>query len=46
MNRIAAWKPWEYAAWLAALVSPWVLAEHALMINEIAIVALFACPWT
>jgi len=36
------WKPWEYALWLLALASPWLLAGHALIINEIAIVALFA----
>lgn len=36
------WKPWEYALWLLALTSPWLLASHALIINEIAIVALFA----
>jgi branched-chain amino acid transport system permease protein len=35
-------KPWEYALWLAALASPWLLSSHALIINEIAIVALFA----
>ena len=36
------WRPWEYALWLLALASPWLLASHALIINEIAIVALFA----
>ena len=36
------WKSWEYVLWLAALASPWLLASHALIINEIAIVALFA----
>ena len=36
------WKPWEYALWLLALASPWLLSSHALIINEIAIVALFA----
>jgi branched-chain amino acid transport system permease protein len=36
------WKPWEYALWLLALASPFALASHALIINEIAIVALFA----
>jgi len=36
------WKPWEYALWLLALASPWWLSSHALIINEIAIVALFA----
>jgi branched-chain amino acid transport system permease protein len=36
------WKPWEYALWLLALASPLLLQSHALIINEIAIVALFA----
>ena len=36
------WKPWEYALWLLALAAPWALSSHALIINEIAIVALFA----
>jgi branched-chain amino acid transport system permease protein len=36
------WKIWEPVFWLLALASPWLLADHALIINEIAIVALFA----
>lgn len=36
------WKWWELALWLVALSSPLVLSTHALIINEIAIVALFA----
>ncbi len=36
------WKRWEYALWLLALASPALLSTHALIINEIAIVALFA----
>ncbi|MFZ2736700.1 MAG: branched-chain amino acid ABC transporter permease [Burkholderiaceae bacterium] len=36
------WKIWEPVFWLLALASPWLLASHALIINEIAIVALFA----
>ena len=36
------WKIWEYALWLLALASPFLLSSHALIINEIAIVALFA----
>jgi branched-chain amino acid transport system permease protein len=35
-------KPWEGALWLLAFASPWLLGKHALIINEIAIVALFA----
>ena len=36
------WKLWEPVLWLLALASPWLLAKHSLIINEIAIVALFA----
>jgi branched-chain amino acid transport system permease protein len=36
------WKPWEIILWLLALASPLLLPTHALIINEIAIVALFA----
>ena len=40
--RAARWQPLELAFWLLAFTSPWLLAQHALIINEIAIVALFA----
>jgi branched-chain amino acid transport system permease protein len=36
------WKLWEYPLWILALASPLLLSSHALIINEIAIVALFA----
>lgn len=36
------WAWWEYALWAVMLASPLVLPERALIINEIAIVALFA----
>jgi branched-chain amino acid transport system permease protein len=36
------WRAWEPALWLVAFMSPLVLPSHAAMINEIAIVALFA----
>jgi branched-chain amino acid transport system permease protein len=36
------WKLWEPLFWLVALASPWLAGSHALIINEIAIVALFA----
>ncbi len=36
------WRWWEVVLWAAALASPWVLSSHALIINEIAILALFA----
>ena len=42
MSAAGRWKWWEFALWLAALASPLVLSKHALIINEIAIVALFA----
>jgi branched-chain amino acid transport system permease protein len=38
----ARWQPLELAFWLLAFVSPGLLSQHALIINEIAIVALFA----
>ena len=40
--RAARWQPLELVFWTLAFASPWVLAQHALIINEIAIVALFA----
>jgi branched-chain amino acid transport system permease protein len=36
------WVWWEAVLWIALLASPFVLKERALLINEIAIVALFA----
>ena len=36
------WKRSEFVLWLLALASPLLLSSHALIINEIAIVALFA----
>ncbi|MGE4242340.1 branched-chain amino acid ABC transporter permease [Ramlibacter sp.] len=35
-------RPWEPVAWLLALASPFLFPTHALIVNEIAIVALFA----
>lgn len=40
--KTSRWKLWEPLFWLCALASPWLLSSHALIINEIAIVALFA----
>ena len=40
--RAARWQPLEWVFWVFAFAAPWVLAQHALIINEIAIVALFA----
>jgi branched-chain amino acid transport system permease protein len=36
------WKPWEPVLWLAAFIAPVLMPSHASLINEIAIVALFA----
>jgi branched-chain amino acid transport system permease protein len=38
----ARWKPWEFVLWALAFAMPLVLSRHALIVNEIAIVALFA----
>jgi branched-chain amino acid transport system permease protein len=42
MSMAGRWRWWEFVLWALALLSPLVLSKHALMINEIAIVALFA----
>ncbi|MEO8546266.1 MAG: branched-chain amino acid ABC transporter permease, partial [Burkholderiaceae bacterium] len=36
------WRVWEPLFWLVALASPLLFKQHALLVNEIAIVALFA----
>lgn len=36
------WRRWEPVVWLLAFAAPWLLSRHALIVNEIAIVALFA----
>ena len=36
------WRGWEYPLWALAFALPWLLPRQALIINEIAIVALFA----
>ena len=36
------WRPWEYALWAAIWAMPLLFAQHAALINEIAILALFA----
>jgi branched-chain amino acid transport system permease protein len=40
--RQGRWRWWESALWLVAFALPGVFPSHALLINEIAIVALFA----
>ena len=42
LRQASRWKPWEPVLWLLAFVSPIALPSHAALINEIAIVALFA----
>jgi branched-chain amino acid transport system permease protein len=38
----ARFRAWEIVFWLIAFAAPWVFTKHALIVNEIAIVALFA----
>jgi branched-chain amino acid transport system permease protein len=38
----AEWRAWEPVLWLLAFASPLVLSQYAAIVNEIAIVALFA----
>jgi len=42
LARAARWRVWEPVVWLVALFAPLMFKSHALLINEIAIVALFA----
>jgi branched-chain amino acid transport system permease protein len=42
LQELQRWNRWEPLFWLLALASPWYLSGHALLINEVAIVALFA----
>jgi branched-chain amino acid transport system permease protein len=42
LGKAGRWKTWEPVFWLLVLASPFLLSTHALIINEIAIVALFA----
>ena len=40
--RASRWKPWEPLVWLLAFAAPLLIPSHALIINEVAIVGLFA----
>ena len=42
LEAASRWKPWEPVLWLVAFIAPVLLPTHAALINEIAIVALFA----
>ena len=44
-ERLAApskWRAWEIGLWVAVWIAPFVFGQHAALINEIAILALFA----
>jgi branched-chain amino acid transport system permease protein len=38
----ARWRAWEPAVWVLAFIAPFALPQYAAIVNEIAIVALFA----
>lgn len=40
--RKARWRPLEFVVWAVAFALPFVMPSHSLLVNEIAIVALFA----
>ncbi len=40
--RKARWRPWEFVVWVVIFALPLVVPSRALLVNEIAIVALFA----
>lgn len=40
--RKARWRPLEFVAWAVAFALPFLMPSHSLLVNEIAIVALFA----
>jgi len=42
MSSTTNWRWWELLLWCGAFAMPWLWAERALVINEIAILALFA----
>ena len=42
LKAASRWKPWEPVLWVGAFIAPVLLPSHAALINEIAIVALFA----
>ena len=42
LHNSSRWKAWEPVFWLLALAAPFLLKSHALILNEIALVALFA----
>jgi len=42
LMRESRWRPWEFAVWIVAFALPALVPSHALLVNEIVIVALFA----
>lgn len=42
LSRQSRWCPWEFVLWALAFAMPVLMPSHALMVNEIAIIALFA----
>ena len=38
----ARWRPLEFVVWAVAFALPFLMPSHSLLVNEIAIVALFA----
>ena len=42
LRRPSRWRAWEVVAWVLIWAAPLVFAQHAALINEIAILALFA----
>ncbi|MES2786335.1 MAG: branched-chain amino acid ABC transporter permease [Pseudomonadota bacterium] len=42
LRKASRLRPWEIAIWLIAFAAPLVMPGHSLIVNEIAIVALFA----
>ena len=42
LMRESRWRPWEFVIWAVAFALPLVVPSHSLLVNEIAIVALFA----
>lgn len=42
LHKDSRYRPWELAVWLLAFAAPALVPQHALIVNEVAIVALFA----
>lgn len=42
LRQVSKWKWWELLFWVLIFMVPWSIPSHALIVNEMAIVALFA----